>query len=71
MIVSLMVIWFSSLMYLGARPAELKELVLAGVNGKRKSTPRELRCIACFQCQKYFPSSSAIFGIQNSRAFRE
>ena len=59
--------------------AELKELVLAGVNGKRKSTPREYARASCAVSQvfdtksigNYSALSSAIFGTQNFRAFRE
>ena len=59
--------------------AELKELVLPGVNGKRKSTPREYaRAIYAVshvfnpkRIRNYFAPLSAVFGTQNSRAFRE
>ena len=59
--------------------AELKELALDGVNGKRKSSLHEYVLASCavshvLNAQRignYFASSSAIFGTQNSRAFRE
>ena len=53
--------------------------VLAGISGKRKSTPREYARASCTVSRVVnakrigndFTSSSAIFGTQNSRAFRE
>ena len=59
--------------------AELKELVLAGINGKRKFTPHEYVRASCavlnvFKAKRignFFAPSSAIFSTQNSRAFRE
>ena len=59
--------------------SELKDLVLAGVNGKRTSTPRDYARASCnvwhvFNAQRignYFASASALFGTRNSRAFRE
>ena len=44
--------------------AELKELVLAGINGKRKSTPRKYPRASCAK-------RIAIFRTQNSRTFRK
>ena len=48
--------------------AKLKELVLAGVNGKQKSTPCEcqLCSLACFQCQKYQKLFCTIISVQYS-----
>ena len=49
------------------------------MNGKRKSTPREYARASCAvshvsnakRIGNYFAPSSAVFGTQNSRAFRE
>ena len=58
---------------------ELIELVLAGVNGKQKLTPRENAGASCtfshvFNAKRignYFAPSFAVFGTQTSRAFCE